>query len=297
MQNKEYPLVSVGVPTFNRPDGLQKTLEEICNQTYKNLEIIVSDNHSNVGDAEKISKNFINDVTSLRFYRQHTNIGAIENLNFVLSKASGKYFIWMADDDRSDSNLISILVEALEENEDAVLCGCDVSMIDIHDNTVKAVSISALHSGSDWNKNIRKFFMCPISNVFLTIYGMYSVPTLRTNNIYLESVSNNKSMAIEIPFLARLALCGEIIAVPKTLKYYRVHDESVFTLEQQSIKILEKFLVNQATRYKLFWLAIKSNVGAFEKLRLISAIFESAILSILVLILPQGVKEFIKKRI
>ena len=40
------PMVTVGIPTFNRPEGLERTLACITKQTYTNLEIIVSDNCS-----------------------------------------------------------------------------------------------------------------------------------------------------------------------------------------------------------------------------------------------------------
>ncbi|MBK7374561.1 MAG: glycosyltransferase [Chitinophagaceae bacterium] len=40
------PLVTVGIPTYNRPGGLERTLACITVQTYANLEIIVSDNCS-----------------------------------------------------------------------------------------------------------------------------------------------------------------------------------------------------------------------------------------------------------
>ena len=45
IENK-HPLVSVGIPTYNRPKGLKRLLKQIQNQTYKNIEIIVSDNCS-----------------------------------------------------------------------------------------------------------------------------------------------------------------------------------------------------------------------------------------------------------
>ena len=40
----ELPLVSIGIPTYNRPEGLRKLLDSMLNQTYKNIELIVSDN-------------------------------------------------------------------------------------------------------------------------------------------------------------------------------------------------------------------------------------------------------------
>ncbi|MBU4370171.1 glycosyltransferase [Patescibacteria group bacterium] len=46
MNNNNQQLVSVGIPTYNRPESLRRTLECITSQTYKNLEIIISDNCS-----------------------------------------------------------------------------------------------------------------------------------------------------------------------------------------------------------------------------------------------------------
>ena len=39
-------LVSIGIPIYNQPESLEKTLNSITKQTYQNLEIIISDNHS-----------------------------------------------------------------------------------------------------------------------------------------------------------------------------------------------------------------------------------------------------------
>lgn len=46
MENEHNPLVSIGIPTYNRPQRLRKTLAGITCQTYSNLEIIVSNNCS-----------------------------------------------------------------------------------------------------------------------------------------------------------------------------------------------------------------------------------------------------------
>ena len=50
------PLVSVGIPTFNRPMTLYRTLECIICQTYKNLEIIISDNYSPGDETDNVVK-------------------------------------------------------------------------------------------------------------------------------------------------------------------------------------------------------------------------------------------------
>jgi len=47
MVNNVHPLVTIAIPTYNRADGyLREALASALNQTYQNIEIIVSDNCS-----------------------------------------------------------------------------------------------------------------------------------------------------------------------------------------------------------------------------------------------------------
>ena len=94
---EKQPLVNVGIPTYNRPEGLRRTLECITNQTYKNLEIIVSDNCSSDTEVQKVAEEFVNKDNSIQYFRQEENKGAGFNLKFVLKEATGEYFMWAAD--------------------------------------------------------------------------------------------------------------------------------------------------------------------------------------------------------
>ena len=64
MMQESTPLVTVGIPTYNRPEGLERTLACITQQTYPNLEIIISDNCSpgpEVGEVIKRCEGLINE--------------------------------------------------------------------------------------------------------------------------------------------------------------------------------------------------------------------------------------------
>jgi len=98
--NNEQPLVSIGIPTYNRPEGLRQTLECITRQTYKNLEIIVSDNCSLGKETKSIIKEFMFKDSRIQYFYQEKNNGPLFNFNFVLQKATGEYFMWAADDDK-----------------------------------------------------------------------------------------------------------------------------------------------------------------------------------------------------
>lgn len=122
--------VSVGIPTYNRPEGLRRTLENITNQTYRNLEIIVSDNASPGEEVERVVRQFMAKDPRIQYYRQPENKGAIFNFQFVLEKSTGDYFMWAADDDWREPTFIEVLWEKLSADNLAVVAFCDFSSRD-----------------------------------------------------------------------------------------------------------------------------------------------------------------------
>lgn len=116
----ELPLVSVGVFTYRRPESLRRTLESLVNQTYQNLEIIVSDNASPGDETEKVMQYFLNRDSRIKYFRQSTNIGPYLNAQFVLDKAIGEYFMWSSDDDWHELECIAELQKAISADSSAV---------------------------------------------------------------------------------------------------------------------------------------------------------------------------------
>lgn len=104
------PLVSVGIPCYNRPEGLRRTLECITGQTYRNLEIIISDNCSPDSRVENIGREFTCRDLRVQYHRQDVNKGSMANFQLVLEKATGEYFMWAADDDLLDLDYIKSLM-------------------------------------------------------------------------------------------------------------------------------------------------------------------------------------------
>jgi len=113
VKSENQPLVSVGIPTYNRPEGLKRTLECITGQTYENLEIIVSDNCSSDPKVEAVVKEFQKQDNRIQYFRQTENFGMGYNFKFVLEKAIGEYFMWAADDDQWDNLYISTCLNEL----------------------------------------------------------------------------------------------------------------------------------------------------------------------------------------
>jgi glycosyltransferase involved in cell wall biosynthesis len=89
-------LVSVLIPTFNRPELIKKSINSVLLQSYKNIEIIVTDNSSDCKTAEVISSF---STLKIKYYKNVCNIGPILNWKYAYDKSSGKYWVLLPDDD------------------------------------------------------------------------------------------------------------------------------------------------------------------------------------------------------
>lgn len=110
LQEAKKPLVTIGIPTYNRADGyLRECLACALNQTYENVEVIVSDNCSN--DRTSALMRSISD-SRLRYIRHEKNIGPANNFNYCLKQARGAYFLLLHDDDLIDPDFVEICMKA-----------------------------------------------------------------------------------------------------------------------------------------------------------------------------------------
>lgn len=74
------------IPTYNRANSyLTHVLRSAVCQTYQNIEIVVSDNHSS-DNTESVVREF--DDPRIRYYRQKENVGPVRNRHFCLEQAS-----------------------------------------------------------------------------------------------------------------------------------------------------------------------------------------------------------------
>lgn len=271
------PLVSIGIPTYNRPDGLRRALESVTRQAYRNLEIIVSDNASPGDLSENVVREFMAIDPRVRYFRQHANIGAIANFQFTLDQAQGKYFLWAADDDLCEPGFVDVLVSCMEKNEKIVLAMTDVKVIGEDDSLIRIEHLESIRQNQNrlQSPTIRSlFFRYPTSNIFFCIYGLYRTEALRTCALNFRSW-RGLIFASEVPFLAQFAVRGEIVSIPGALKLYRSHAESAYVTEARGVSIVDKFVRGAQIRLQLANIAITSNLGLLAKLHLLASNFWS----------------------
>lgn len=116
------PWVSFCMSTFRRPEYLETQLELLLTQTFKNFEIIVSDNDPEASGENVVKK--INDKR-IRYYHNGKNIGMIQSFNNSLSRASTEYIIMVTDDDPVSPLMIEEFYKLyLKYPGYPIYCGC-----------------------------------------------------------------------------------------------------------------------------------------------------------------------------
>lgn len=120
-------LISVVIPTFDRPNYLRVALASVIAQSHKHLEIIVSDNASPQDPAGIIAE-FAD--PRVRLHRNARNLGITGNVLAGVALATGKYIAILGDDDVWRADFLATLLAPLEADPDVVVAFCDHDIID-----------------------------------------------------------------------------------------------------------------------------------------------------------------------
>lgn len=118
------PGVSVGLAVFNGENYLAEAIESILAQTYREFEIIISDNAS-TDATQQICSTYVKRDTRVRYFRQKSNRGAAWNQNEVIRLAEREYFKLAAHDDLIDPEFLQHCVTELENHKDIILAYTD----------------------------------------------------------------------------------------------------------------------------------------------------------------------------
>ena len=117
-------LVSIGVITYNSGKYVLETLESIRNQTYSNLELIISDDFSTDDTVVKCKK-WINEnskrFAKVKIIETEKNTGIPSNINRAVQNSQGEWYKGIAGDDLLLPDAIEKYVDYVSLHNDAQL--------------------------------------------------------------------------------------------------------------------------------------------------------------------------------
>lgn len=216
------PLVTIGIPTYNRPEYLKIALDSVINQTYKNLEIIVSDNCSENPEVEKLCREYAQKDSRIKYFRQAKNIGIGANGQFLINKSKGELFYSLCDDDWLSSNFIEECVNIFYNNLNAsVVYGrtitYDANYKILQDNCYRSIIDECyIQRSIDYVKNAVKYRLAT---------GM-----VKTENIKQIRDYNKNRFCEDQIYMLKMVLPGQFFILPN-ICYHKLDNGSTKDLD------------------------------------------------------------------
>ncbi len=128
------PTISIIIPTYNRANLINETLDSIVAQTYTNWECIVVDDDSS-DDTDIVLKTYCKKDKRIKYYPRpnHLPKGANSCRNYGFSKCKGKYIQWFDSDDLMLPKHLEIKIQTIQKyNVHFVICETKYFNIENH---------------------------------------------------------------------------------------------------------------------------------------------------------------------
>ncbi len=264
-------LVSIGLPVFNGEQHLAVSLDSLVGQSYENLEIIISDNHS-TDATEAICRDYAARDPRIRYVRSERNRGAAWNFNRVLELSTGGYFKWASSNDLHEPDFVKRCAEVLESRPDVVICYPKTTLIDERGATLRPYEDNLDLASPDPKRRFREFLeRVGLSNV---VFGLIRPEALR------RAGGLGNYPGADVVLLAELSLHGSFAEVPEYLFYRRQDRHNV--VRDSSVENTQEFF-DPSSRGKIFmrtWrhqrgyatAVLRSPVSPADKARLLAFI-------------------------
>ncbi|WP_262888072.1 glycosyltransferase family 2 protein [Perlabentimonas gracilis] len=293
------PLVSVCVITYNSSTYITETLNSIKNQTYANIELVISDDFSTDNTVAICSDWILNNkarFANVKLITSDINTGTSLNLNRGLKGSSGEWIKIMAGDDLLFDYSIMRFIQFIEKNNENVC----VSKLEFFGNAQRVEQkkqsynlfydkYSILSKHGKYTLLLKECLL-PMPGLFISKKTLEEINYIDENYPFAEewpTYLNILEKGIDIPYIDEMLVryrCAEdslssIIKnkTDKSISYSparnRVYLDSFryFNDYRKRRLIKNKMYVqvwNQVLNYKMAKIRLKPNLGKFDKLKM-----------------------------
>ena len=218
--NMKHPLVTIITPTFNSEKFIAETINSIQNQTYDNWEMIIVDD----GSWDKtvlIIADFAKLDLRILFFQLEKNSGTGIARNFALTKAKGRYIAFLDSDDLWKPVKLEKQIDFLLQNK----LPFTFSFYECIDENGKALNKRV---ETPRNLSYRQLFFC---NYIGNLTGIYDVNYF--GKITISSIRKRQDWILWLTILKKIKTAQ---AIPESLAYYRIRENSVSASKSDLLK-------------------------------------------------------------
>lgn len=229
------PRVSIGVPVYNGQKYIRFTLDSLVAQTYRDIEIIVTDNCS-TDETPRIVAEYAAKDPRVIYHRNETNIGPARNYRVSIDLAKGEFFRWNPADDVCAPEFVEECVKVLDADKSVVLAYPRTKVIDTKGDVVDdyGYEIDFDHA----KPSVRLWRMMTVNHKMHGAHEMYGL--MRTAELK-KTPGMRTHVRGDSVLLARLALLGRFRRIEQPLFFNRDHSD-------RSSKYLTRTAVRKGSR-------------------------------------------------
>jgi len=115
----DVPLVSIGIPTYNRAERLRRAIGSAAGQTVEDLEILVYDDGS-TDETPAVCAEWAARDPRIRVARHEPNNGPTANFNALFADSRGRYVLMLSDDDWLDPDYVERCLAVFQQRPELV---------------------------------------------------------------------------------------------------------------------------------------------------------------------------------
>jgi glycosyltransferase involved in cell wall biosynthesis len=195
------PLVSIILPTRNRLPTIQRTIERILAQTFRDWELIVSDNASDEEGKVEYLKGVAGRDDRVRAHFQKSNIGIHANWRFCIERIAGRFYIPVTDDDWwGEDHFLETLLSLHDGKTASVFPNMCIHHLDTGE--VEERALSPVYAGA-----VNRYEIC--ERLLRDGRGVVMVGLLDTNVVskdeIIRVIDNDLAVAIETVGMMEIA--------------------------------------------------------------------------------------------
>ncbi len=266
-------MISIIITTYKRPDNLERAINSILNQTYKNYEIIVVDDNDSGTEYRKETEQIMNNYQreNILYIRHECNKNGAAARNTGIRRAKGEFITFLDDDDYFMPERLEKMYKLLKNNPE-------------YDCAYSSVAISEKQGFVDVRKANRSGVLLyeTLCHDTCWVTGsniLFTERAIRTLGEFDETFNRHQDTEYLVRFFAegfRILALEDVLVVKN--QNDRMNDVNV----KKQVEIKEKFLgkfkhiipeekwneINYANYFIVLWLCIKNrNLKEYKEIK------------------------------
>lgn len=232
----EQPLVSILIPTHNRLDLFKIAFQSAISQTYKNLEIVISDD-SDDDKTYQYMQAYLHDKRIK--YKLNRGFNSAQNWQWLIEHCQGEYINFLMDDDIFAPEKIEKMVAVYEQYPNISLVTSHRQIIDINGNHMRDASVtrpivdrSSIISGKTIANELLRTNMNFIGEPTTVLFKA------KYREMFGKIIESHSPIT-DVRMWLELCKEGDVAYLTDTLSYFRLHDGNG---QNQPLIILEGFI-------------------------------------------------------